>query len=195
MREKKTIVYTDEVGRGSLAGPVLACAVIITAHAKLKITNKKLKLTRLGDSKKLTEKQRTELFEVLTRIPYIRWATASVYPKVVDRINIFEATRLATKRAIKKLVPKPTTVVLDGNFSLRMKVPQKSVVKADEKILGCSIASIIAKVKRDRLMLRMAKKIPHYGFEKHKGYGTKEHYRVLRKYGVSPIHRRSFRLR
>lgn len=198
LKEKyKSIVYVDEVGRGCLAGPVVACAVIITAQAKCKVTSSKFKAVRLGDSKKLTQKQREEVYEVVTRIPYIKWAVASVYPKTIDEINIFEASRLAAKRAIQKLsrrTARPGLVVLDGNFTLRMRTPQRPVVKADEKFLPCSIASIIAKVTRDWMMIRLARKFPHYGFNVHKGYGTKLHYDMLKKHGPSPIHRRSFRL-
>jgi len=178
---KRTVAYVDEVGRGCLVGPVVACAVIITAQAKLKIyrsptqlplrakkrfycKSKKGKTVRLGDSKKLTAKQREQVFEIVTRIPHVQWAVASVSPKTIDKINIFEATKLAIRNAVKKLPAKPNFLIVDGNMKISLRIPQKSVVKADEKLLPCSIASIIAKVTRDRMMMRLHKKYPQYGF-------------------------------
>lgn len=182
------IVGVDEVGRGSLAGPVSACAVTGSVNSKN---------LGLRDSKKLTPKKREEFFRIFMEDSRMQWAVASVSPKVIDRINIFEATRLAAKRAVLKLEKKigETThmIILDGNTTLRLRRQQTPIVKGDEQIALCAIASIIAKVKRDRMMTRYHKKYPKYGFHLHKGYGTKVHFAMLKKYGPCPIHRMSFR--
>jgi ribonuclease HII len=164
-------------------------------------------LNDIRDSKKLSERQREEWYKILIRCPDLEWAVALVYPKTIDRINIFEATKLAMRRAVKQIVrklDKPIDcLIIDGNFNIYenrsrnkrtvLAVPaQKSIVKADEKVFSCIAASIIAKVTRDRIMRRAHKKYPQYGFAKHKGYGTKEHFEALKKYGPCQIHRRSF---
>jgi len=185
----KVVVGLDEAGRGPLAGPVVAAAVSI-------IPNSKFQIPKLKDSKKLTLKKREEFFKIITKTPNIKWGIGKVSEKVIDKINIFEATKLAMKRAIKslerKLKRKANFLILDGNFKIDLKIPQKSIIKGDEKVLSCAMASIIAKVTRDRIMEKYAKKFPEYGFEKHKGYGTKFHLKMLRKYGPCKIHRRSF---
>jgi ribonuclease HII len=185
----KVVVGLDEAGRGPLAGPVVAAAVSI-------IPNSKFQIPKLKDSKKLTLKKREEFFKIITKTPNIKWGIGKVSEKVIDKINIFEATKLAMKRAIKslerKLKRKANFLILDGNFKIDLKIPQKSIIKGDEKVLSCAMASIIAKVTRDKIMEKYAKKFPEYGFEKHKGYGTKFHLKMLKKYGPCKIHRRSF---
>ena len=183
----KRVACLDEVGRGPLAGPVVAAAVVIQ-NTKYKIQD-----TKIRDSKKLTPKQREKFYKILTKCSDIKWGIGKVSEKVIDKINILEATKLAMIRAIKKLERKPDFLIIDGNFKLNLPIPQKSVVKGDEKVFCCAAASIIAKVRRDRLMLGYAKKYPHYGFDAHKGYPTKFHFKMLKKYGHCQIHRKSFR--
>ncbi|HBE90077.1 MAG TPA: ribonuclease HII [Candidatus Andersenbacteria bacterium] len=200
------IIGVDEVGRGPLAGPVTAVAIGI-----LKISNflrqgresstesgqfliSKTYLKGIRDSKKLSSKKREGFYDILTRNSKINWAVASVSAKVIDKINIQEATELAMKRAIKKLKIKPSFLLVDGNRPIKnLDIPQKTIIKGDEKVFLLAAASIIAKVTRDRKMLRYYKKYPQYGFDKHKGYGTKLHFKMLKKYGFCKIHRRSFR--
>ena len=195
---KKRVACLDEAGRGPLAGPVVACAVSIPTKFKMK--NEKLK--NLKDSKKLTPKKREEIYKIIKNLPQIDFGVALVSEKVIDKINILEATKVAMVKAVKKLKRKPDFLILDGNFTLpaealakagiNSKIPQKSIIKADEKVFSCKVASIIAKVHRDRIMEQFHKKYPQYGFSKHKGYGTKYHFRMLRKYGPCEIHRKSF---
>lgn len=205
----------DEAGRGPLAGPVVAAATIVAA-AKPKTQNPKLKtiLREIKDSKKLTPRKREEFYKILTKNPGIEWGTGKVPEKMIDKINILEATKLAMKRALKNLekklsVPVRTRIgisydrinyqslvdflILDGNFEIDLDTPQKSIIKADEKVFSCAAASIIAKVSRDRIMERYHKKYPKYGFDKHKGYPTKLHLKKLEKYGFCKIHRKSFK--
>lgn len=192
------IIGVDEVGRGPLAGPVAAAAAAVPPDFKFKILNFKLK-----DSKKLTKIQREKWFEFLTKNPRIFWAAASVSEKTIDKINIQNASELAMKKAVKKLETKlgkrltfaNCRILVDGNRKIKnFNLPQKTIIKGDEKIPVISAASIIAKVIRDRFMVKLHGKYPRYDFAKHKGYGTKEHYRALKKFGTSPVHRRSFRL-
>lgn len=181
----------DEAGRGPLAGPVIAC-VIVLDRAKLNLRGR-LSLTHIRDSKKLTPKKREEFYKLITKNPAIEWGTGRVSEKVIDRINILEATKLAMKKAIQKLNKKPNFLILDGRMALDLKIPQKSIVKADEKVFSCALASIIAKVTRDRLMARYHQQYPGYLFDKHMGYPTKFHRKMLKKYGPCPIHRKSFK--
>lgn len=201
------IIGVDEVGRGPLAGPVAAAAVLIRVP---KIKTELYSLIRangrivsgLKDSKQLTARQREKIFEILTENPRIFWAAASVSEKTIDKINIQNASELAMKKAVQKLLEKRgiaaaknCLVLVDGNRKIKnLNLPQKTIIKGDEKIPVISAASIIAKILRDRFMLKLHKKYPRYNFAKHKGYGTKEHYRALKKFGPSPVHRRSFRL-
>jgi ribonuclease HII len=192
----KVVVGLDEAGRGALCGPVVAAAVMVkfkiqNAKCKMKIQNLKL-LREIRDSKKLTSQKRKELYRRIVKCPFIEWGIGKVSEKVIDKINIFEATKLAMKRAIKNLKKKPDFLILDGNFKLDLPILQKSIVKGDEKVLSCAIASIIAKVTRDKIMEKYAEKFPEYGFEKHKGYPTKFHLKMLKKYGPCKIHRKSF---
>ena len=179
----------DEAGRGPLAGPVIAATVIIKPCLKWNF-----KHLRLRDSKKLSLKRREEFYKLITKNPAIKWGIGRVSEKVIDKINILEATKLAMRKAIKKLKRKPDFLILDGNFKIDINLPQRSIIKGDEKVFSCAAASVIAKVYRDRIMQRYHKKYPQYGFDKHKGYGTKLHRAILKKYGPSKIHRKSFKL-
>ena len=180
---KKIIAGVDEVGRGSLIGPVYAAAVIL----KKNINKRELK-----DSKKLNKNKR----EVLAK--YIKtnstWAIGSASLKEVDKINILNASLLAMKRAIKKLKKKPTLVLVDGNKLPEMKnYKLKSIIKGDQKISEISAASIIAKVSRDRLIKNISKKFKKYSWSKNAGYGTRDHLVAIKKYGVTKLHRKSFK--
>ena len=204
----KYIIGIDEVGRGSLAGPVTVTALVLPRKFK----NKKLK-TPLRDSKKLSARQREIWFDFVKKqkIPYV---VASISPKVIDKINISNAANLAASRALLKLIKinklenKSFTVRLDGGLyikNLKLKnsrlrqgfggqVKTKTIIKGDEKIPAISLASIVAKVSRDRYMKKLHKKYPRYDFIHNVGYGTKKHIKAIKKYGFSPIHRRSFRI-
>ena len=188
----KRVVCLDEAGRGPLSGPVIAVAVMTKSNFKSKILNFKSNFKGIKDSKKLSPKKREEIFKILKNCPFIEWGIGRVSEKVIDKINILEATKLAMKKAIKKLKRKPDFLILDGNFKIDLKIPQKSIVKGDEKVFSCAAASIIAKVTRDKIMERYDKKFPHYGFSKHKGYPTKFHLKMLKKYGPCKIHRKTF---
>jgi len=194
----KRIVGLDEAGRGALSGPVVATAVMIKNSFRISYFG--FRISRLRDSKKLSQKQREEFYKLIIQSPYIEWGIGRVSEKVIDRINILEATKLAMKRAIDNLISnfqfpisKKTFLILDGNMKLDLPISQKSIVKADEKVMSCTTASVIAKVTRDRIMKRYNKKYPQYNFAQHKGYGTKEHFKMLKKYGPCKIHRQSFK--
>jgi ribonuclease HII len=203
----KRVAGLDEAGRGPLAGPVVAAAAIVQP-AKLKIQisrsapcnysviKKSLKLKILlrevKDSKQLSPKKREKLYNLLTKSSYIKWGIGKVSEKVIDKINIFQATKLAMQKAIDNLKIKPDFLILDGNFKINSRIRQKSIIKADQKVFSCSAASIIAKVTRDRIMENYHKKYPKYGFKKHKGYPTKFHFKMLKKYGPCRIHRKTF---
>jgi len=180
----KKVAGLDEVGRGPLAGPVVACAVVINGAKPPKIKNVK-------DSKQLSARERERIYQKLTEHPDVEWGVGMVSEKVIDKINILEATKLAMVKAVSKLEG-PDFLILDGNFGIKSDIPQKSIIKGDEKVFSCSCASIIAKVTRDRLMLKYDKKYPCYDFAKNKGYPTKYHRAMLRKYGRCGIHRNSF---
>ncbi|MBI1984775.1 MAG: ribonuclease HII [Candidatus Wildermuthbacteria bacterium] len=192
------IACIDEAGRGPLAGPVVASAVCILDLAKDSLT--RLSLLKMQDSKQLSWKQREKFYVMLMTQACMEWGIGIVSEKVIDRINIFQATKLAMKKAVKDLQAKLKKkhrnidiLVIDGTKGIESSLPQLCIVKADEKVFSCSAASVIAKVTRDRIMLRYHKKYPQYGFDKHKGYGTKLHVRRLRSHGPCPIHRMSFR--
>lgn len=172
----------DEAGRGPLAGPVYAAAVILPDGVIPEGVN---------DSKKLSEKKREALFDVITEeaLDYsIAYATA----EEIDDINILQATFLAMKRAIDGLKTKADYAMIDGNRMPPLDIPGETIVKGDANSASIAAASILAKVSRDRFMLKMAEKYPQYQFEKHKGYGTKLHYQMLDEYGPSEIHRQTF---
>jgi len=183
------IAGLDEAGRGCLAGPVVAAAAIIDWRM---FFQRRGVFKNVNDSKKLSPKKREELYKILTNHPAIEWGIGCVSEKVIDRINILEATKLAMEKAIHRLKSKPDFLILDGRMSLNLKTSQKSIVKADEKVFSCAAASIIAKVTRDRIMGKEAKKYPLYGFDKHKGYPTEYHRKMLKKNGSSKIHRKTF---
>lgn len=176
------IAGVDEAGRGPLAGPVYAAAVILPDGAEL---------TGINDSKKLTPKKREELFEKITEIA-ISYAIFSVDEKEIDEINILNATHKAMNGAVNSLSQKPDYVIIDGNSIKGMEIAHETVVKGDAKSISIAAASILAKVSRDRYIDEMGKVYPEYGFENHKGYGTKAHTDAVLKYGVCPIHRRTF---
>ena len=183
----KMIVGIDEAGRGPLAGPVVACAFCLSKNCSLPVK----------DSKKLSAKQREKIYEMLKGNPNIEWGIGRVSEKVIDRINILEATKLAMRRAVRNLERKCSNadfLLIDGNFGINLNVPQKSIIKADEKVFSCAAASIVAKVTRDRIMLKYHKKYPDYRFDRHKGYGTELHRNLIKKRGFCDIHRKSFRV-
>ena len=176
------IAGVDEAGRGPLAGPVYAAAVILPDGAEL---------TGVNDSKKLTPKKREELFEKITQIA-VSYSIFSVDEKEIDEINILNATHKAMNGAVNGLSKKPDYVIIDGNSIKGMELPHETVVKGDAKSISIAAASILAKVARDRSIDEMGKVYPEYGFENHKGYGPKAHTDAILKYGVCPIHRRTF---
>ena len=176
------ICGVDEAGRGPLAGPVYAAAVILPRAAVI---------DGLNDSKKLTEKKREALFDVITERA-LTYGIASASVEEIEKLNILNATFLAMHRAIDKLDPIPELALIDGNRSTGIAMPSRCVVKGDSRCADIAAASILAKVSRDRYMLTLAEKYPQYHFEQHKGYGTKLHYEALREYGPSPEHRPSF---
>lgn len=176
------ICGVDEAGRGPLAGPVCAGAVILP---------KDLEIPGLTDSKKLTDKKRRELFPVIQE-QAIAYGIGFASQQEIDEINILQATFLAMQRALDQLTVRPDLALIDGNRAKDFGLPVKTVVKGDSLSANIAAASILAKVTRDNLMQEMAESYPQYGFEIHKGYGTKAHYAALREFGASPIHRMSF---
>ena len=190
MGENKSryIIGVDEVGRGPIAGPVTVAAVMMPRGFSFG-------RTRPNDSKKLSEKKREEWFLFAKRHPDIIFATASVSPEIIDRIGISRAVTRAVARAVGRVGRvhiDEVEVLLDGLLYAPQQYRQKTIIKGDEKEPVISLASIIAKVRRDKYMITLAKRFPEYGFDRHKGYGTKEHYRAIRRYGLSKIHRKSF---
>lgn len=176
------ICGVDEAGRGPLAGPVCAAAVILPEH---------LQIPGLNDSKKLTDKKRRELFPVIQQ-QAIAYGIGLASEAEIDEINILQATFLAMRRALEQLTVLPEIALIDGNRETDFGLPVKTVVKGDSLSANIAAASVLAKVTRDIIMVELAQQYPEYGFEIHKGYGTKAHYEALRTYGPSPIHRRSF---
>ena len=176
------ICGVDEAGRGPLAGPVCAAAVILPRN---------IEIAGLNDSKKLSAKKRDALFdEIIDKA--ISYGIAYATEQEIDEINILNATFLAMNRAISQLEPAPKLALVDGNTVKGIEFTAKNIIGGDGKSASIAAASILAKVSRDRLMLEMAEKYPEYAFDKHKGYGTKAHYAALREYGPSPIHRMTF---
>ena len=178
----RLICGVDDAGRGPLAGPVCAAAVILPAN---------LEIPGLNDSKKLSDKRRRELFPVICR-EAIAWSVAFADHNEIDEINILQATYLAMERAIKGLSVEPELALIDGNRAKDFGVPVQTVIHGDSLSASIAAASILAKVSRDDLMLEMEKEYPGYGFEIHKGYGTKAHYEAIQAKGPSPIHRMTF---
>lgn len=176
------ICGVDEAGRGPLAGPVCAAAVILPPHTEI---------PGLDDSKKLSDKRRRELFPVIQE-QAIAYGIAIATEQEIDEINILQATYLAMERALSQLKVKPDLALIDGNRAKDFGLPVKTVVKGDSLSANIAAASVLAKVTRDDMMIAQAQQFPGYGFEIHKGYGTKAHYEALRQLGASPIHRRTF---
>ena len=172
----------DEAGRGPLAGPVCAAAVILPRG---------LEIPGLNDSKQLTEKKREALYDAVTQ-QALSFGIAFASVEEIEGLNILNATFLAMNRAIAQLSPQPELALIDGNRSKGIEIPSRCVVKGDAKCADIAAASVLAKVTRDRYMLELAKEYPQYHFEQHKGYGTKQHYEALAAYGPSPVHRLSF---
>ena len=190
---RRFIVGLDEVGRGPLAGPVVAAAGCIDWKNFGKKGQGPSFFGGINDSKKLTQKRREGWYSLLTKDPDIKWALGIVSEKIIDEINILEAAKLAMKKALQKLSVNPDFLILDGNFILEdISINQKSVIGGDGKVISVAAASIIAKVSRDRMMEKYHKKFPAYGFDEHKGYGTKKHLLALKTHGPCPIHRFSF---
>ena len=176
------ICGVDEAGRGPLAGPVCAAAVILPPN---------LELPGLDDSKKLSDKRRRELFPLIKE-KAIAYGIAFADHDEIDEINILQATYLAMQRALDQLRVKPQLALIDGNRAKDFGVPVQTVIHGDSLSASIAAASILAKVTRDNYMLEMAEEYPQYGFDVHKGYGTKAHYAALTEYGACPIHRQSF---
>lgn len=179
---KGVICGVDEAGRGPLAGPVCAAAVILPRH---------LTIPGLNDSKKLSDKRRRELFPVIKE-QALAYGIGFATEQEIDEINILQATFLAMKRAIAQLDGKADFALIDGNRETDFGLPVMTVIKGDSRSANIAAASILAKVTRDDYMERLALEYPQYGFEIHKGYGTMRHYDALREYGMCPAHRRSF---
>ena len=176
------ICGVDEAGRGPLAGPVCAAAVILPRG---------LEIEGLNDSKKLTEKKRDKLFDLIKESA-VSYGIAFASVEEIEELNILGATYLAMNRAIAQLETAPALALIDGNRNAGIEVPSKTVISGDARCASIAAASILAKVTRDRYMLEMAEKYPEYSFDMHKGYGTKAHYAAIREHGISPIHRPSF---
>lgn len=216
MRRKSTkyLIGIDEAGRGPLAGPVAVVGIKINVKRK---TQSVKFLKNIRDSKKLSARQREEWFRILTNHPKIDWAVAKIWPKVIDRINIARAANLGAWRVYKKLnnvtsrqslknnyftvraglsraQSREGHTLLDGGLKLPPYIMHQAIVKGDEKIPVIAAASIIAKVTRDRTMLRLHKKYPQYGFDAHKGYGTKLHQAAIKKFGRCGVHRKTFKV-
>lgn len=182
LRNGRVICGVDEAGRGPLAGDVYAAAVIFDDDTVIEGIN---------DSKKLSEKKREALFDIITeRAKAYSIATASI--EEIETLNILNAAMLAMKRAVEGLEIKPQLALIDGNKLPDIDIPAETVIKGDAKSQSIAAASILAKVARDRYMKELDKKYPQYQFAKHNGYGTKLHYEMLEKYGISPVHRPSF---
>ena len=178
----KVVCGIDEAGRGPLAGPVFAAAVILPENYSHPVLN---------DSKKLSEKKRDAVYDDIIK-DAVCYSVGVATEEEIDEINILNATFLAMKRAVEGLVIKPDFAYIDGNQYPKTGVKEETIVKGDGKCISVAAASIIAKVSRDRFMLEIDKQYPEYQFSKHKGYGTKLHYEMIEKYGVSKVHRRSF---
>ncbi len=176
------ICGVDEAGRGPLCGPVVASAVILPKGACIEGVN---------DSKKLSEKKRERLYDdIMSNALAVGIGISDV--DIIEKVNILNATKIAMKNAIDNLKISPDYVLIDGNQPIDIQIPFQTVIKGDAKSESIAAASIIAKVTRDRLLIEYDKKYPEYGFAKHKGYGTKIHIEAIKKYGITPIHRKSF---
>jgi ribonuclease HII len=199
-RKERWIIGIDEVGRGALAGPVMVAAALVPYDFFVAPVQAGVHASIIKDSKKLSPKQREAWFLYFKESLAVDFAVARVYPRGIEKMNISRAANLAALRAYKRLIANGTLqiahkIFLDGGLFLgRGAQPKnaKTIVKGDEKIPAVAIASIVAKVSRDHFMVRLAKKYPEYGFEAHKGYGTKKHYKALKKHGPCEAHRKTF---
>jgi len=189
-REFTLIAGVDEAGRGPLAGPVVAAAVILPATWANGGFDERL--VDLNDSKQLTEAQRENFFQIITTHPNLRYAIAIVDATTIDRINILQATHRAMNEALAKLQPQPQHVLVDGRPVKTMRLPQTALVKGDSRSYSIAAASVLAKVTRDRMMLEFDAQFPGYGFAIHKGYGVPQHLAAIKKLGPCPIHRMTF---
>ncbi len=184
MRGYLAVAGVDEVGRGPLAGPVVCAAVILPLEEEKRILG-------IDDSKKLSAKKREYLAEKIKEVARA-YSIAEVGEDVIDEINILQATRLGMKRAVEGLSVMPDLVLTDGNMTLDIAIPQRSIVKGDALVCSIGAASILAKVYRDGLMKQYAEEFPAYGFERNAGYGTAEHIRAIGEVGICRIHRKTF---
>ena len=180
--QAKIVCGVDEAGRGPLAGPVFAAGVILDAHYPI---------AGLADSKTLSAKRRAQLSDLI-RLRARAWSVASASVEEVDSLNILWATMLAMKRAVEMLGLEPTEVLVDGNRCPDVRFPARAIVRGDALVPQISAASILAKVARDACMLQLHQQYPGYGFDRHKGYPTRDHIQALHDHGASPVHRRSF---
>ncbi len=185
---EREIIGLDEVGRGPLAGPVVSAAVRIHSSSYERLAG-----LGIRDSKKTSEKKREKLYELLLCDPGSEISVGITSNKEIDEMNILEATKLSMRRALEGWDLGNYVLIIDGNFEIGIDHPQRPVVGADNSFLECAAASIVAKVRRDRMMKEHHQNHPHYGFDAHKGYGTKDHKKMIELYGPCPIHRRSFR--
>jgi len=193
---KKYIIGVDEAGRGPLAGPVTVAAVLVPRVFRL---NRAAPSGGLKDSKKTTPRRRELWFEYIHNHSQIIYEVATISPGVIDKINIAKATNVAATRAVARLVGRSgiffrnCNILLDGSLNLFIPdIKYRVIIRGDDKINAIKLASIVAKVKRDRAMRRLHKVHPHYNFAKHKGYGTREHKKAIKKYGACKIHRLTF---
>ncbi|MGH7238850.1 MAG: ribonuclease HII [Candidatus Saccharimonadales bacterium] len=181
----RSVVGLDEAGRGPLAGPVVAAAVCLKSDVQQV-------LPKIRDSKKLSDSQRSELYGKLTEHPAVSFGVGVISEKIIDEVNILEATKLAMHKALEQLGTHPDMLLIDGNFPVYARIPQQSISGADERVYSCSAAGIIAKVTRDRIMHQAHALFPDYGFDRHKGYGTALHLAKLDSLGPCQIHRMTF---
>lgn len=175
------IAGIDEVGRGPLVGPVVACSVILPVNYKLE---------GLTDSKKLSEKKREEFYDILVK-DAISYGIGIIDNDKIDEVNIYEATKLAMLDAIKNMKVKPEYLLIDA-MKLNIDIPSNSIIKGDSKSLSIAAASVIAKVERDRMMLELDKKYPYYDFKNNKGYPTKKHIEAIKEHGITSLHRKTY---
>lgn len=178
----KYIAGVDEAGRGALAGPIVGAAVIF---------RKGIKIKGLNDSKKLTPQKREKLCSIIKKRILV-WSVAQIKNKEIDKNGIHKANHSVLEKAVKKLKIKPQFLLIDA-YKIKSKIPSHSIIKGDEKVFSIAAASILAKVTRDRIMEKQDGKLPKYKFIKHKGYGTKEHLKAIKKHGACPLHRKSFK--
>lgn len=189
-RSVMRVAGVDEAGRGPLAGPVVAAAVILPCAWLAGGFDERLR--DLNDSKQLSAARREEFFAILTAHPDIRFGIASVDAATIDRINILQATHRAMNEALARLQPPPEHVLVDGRPVKSLRFPQTAIVGGDARSYSIAAASVLAKVTRDRMMLEFDRQFPGYGFAQHKGYGTPAHLAAIARLGPCPIHRRSF---